>query len=365
MTCLLVACVPAFAQRHAMAPPVAGQPPMMPREDQEVQQLLARLTELSKLVAQHPNSWQQQISQADVVMQLAARSQGKEREEWLRMAVDSVYAAAAQAPDGEPAAYQRLQQMAPDLARAFPESKAWVHAARMEIQAEYVRSLAKQDADPTKAQVRLRDRLTSFAGAHPDVPEAAEAVMEAAAICESLKSTADAVRCYQYVASRYAGTPVARRAAGRQWRLGGVGSEVGLSLPYLYPSSAQTEPPFDLKELRGKVVVVYFWACSAEAGGDLQTLKWLTDRYSGRGLEVVYVNLDADAAKARAFLEGKLLSGTHLHQKGGLDSETGGRFGLKALPEALLIGGDGKLIAHSLSAAQLEGAVSEQLPGKR
>jgi hypothetical protein len=190
--------------------------------------------------------------------------------------------------------------------------------------------------------------------------------MEAAGICESLKTTGDAVRCYQYVATRYAGTPIARQAAGRQWRLGGVGTTVSLSLPCLYPSSATAEQPFDLNELRGRVVVVYFWTCSAEVENDLMRLKRLTDRYGMSGLEVVYVNLDDDAGKARAFLSGKLLNGTHVHEKGGVGSETAGRFGLKSLPEALLIGRDGKLIAHSLSAGQLDGAVADQLPaGKR
>jgi len=338
--------------------------PTMSREDQEVQQLLAKLTELSQLITQNPQSWQYQANQADVVMQLAVRSKGKEREDWLRMAAESLYAAAIQAPENEPAAYQRLAQMPAELARAYPDSRAWAHAARLEIQADHVRMLAKKDADPTRAQIHLRHRLLGFAGSYPDAPDAAEAVMEAAQICESLETTADAVRCYQYAAARYPGTPLARQAAGRQWRLGGVGTEVTLSLPCLYPSSS-VEQSFDLNELRGKVVVVYFWTCSAEVENDLLKLKRLTDRYQMGGLEVVYVNLDDDANKARAFLSGKLLNGTHVHEKGGVGSETAARFSLKSLPEALLIGRDGKLIAHSLSAGQLDGAVADQLPGRR
>lgn len=351
---------------------VPGQGPAAPattseqtRQEQEIQQLLAKLTELSKQITRDPQSWQHQVSQADVVLHLAARSKGKERDDWLRTAIDSLCAAAVQAPENQPAAYQRLLQLPSELARAYPDSKLWSHAARVGIQAEYVRSLANKDTDPTRAQVLLRDRLVAFAGAYPDAPEAAEAVIEAAGICESLKIPNDAVRCYQYVATRYAGTPAGRLAAGRQWRLGGVGSAMSLSLPNLYPASANAEQPFDLGELRGKVVVVYFWTCSGEVALDLQAMKRLTDRYGSRGLEVVYVNLDDDANQARAFLSGKLLHGTHVHQKGGVNSETAGRFGLKALPEALLIGADGKLIAHSLGVGQLEAAVADQLPQKR
>src|SRR5262249_51852374 len=113
----------------------------------------------------------------------------------------------------------------------------------------------------------------------------------------------------------------------------------------------------------GKLVVVYFWKCCGETETDLLALKRLTDRYQSRGLDVVYVNLDDDASKARAFLSGKLLNGTHVQQKGGLASETAARFGLASLPEAILVGRDGKLIAHSLSAGQLAGVVADQLGG--
>src|SRR5262249_55292887 len=185
-SCLLLACGTVWSQQPAM--PHATGVPTVAREEQEVQQLLAKLTELSKLITQNPQSWQYQANQADVVMQLAARSKGKEREDWLRLAADSLYAAAVQAPENEPAAYQRLQQMPSELARAFPESKAWSHAVRLEIQADHVRILSRQGTDPTKAQVHLRDRLLGFAGSYPDAPEAPEAVMEAAGFCGSLES---------------------------------------------------------------------------------------------------------------------------------------------------------------------------------
>ena len=70
----------------------------------------------------------------------------------------------------------------------------------------------------------------------------------------------------------------------------------------------------------GKLVLVYFWSStSARAAEDFNALKQVTDRFVGRGLEVVYVNMDGDPAAAKTFLSGRLMAGTHLYQKGGLD----------------------------------------------
>jgi hypothetical protein len=357
-SCVLLACGLAFGQQPAPTAPQATE------EEQVVQQLLGKLTELSKLISREPQSWQHQMSQADVMFKLAHYSKGKEREDWLRVASESVYAAAVQAPENQPSTYQQLQQLPSQIQRTYPESKVWSHVARQVIQAEYVRTLSKQDADPTKAQAHLRDRLVAFANEHQDVPEAPEAAMEAASISESMKSVEDAVRCYRHVATRYAGTPAGRLAAGRQWRLGGVGTPVALALPCLYAASSASEPPYDLSEARGKVVVLYFWSCGSNVEADFPVLKQLNDRYQYRGLQVVYVNLDDDSSKVREYLKGKLVPGVHIQQQGGLKSEMAGQFGLKALPEAMLVGPDGKLIAHSLTAARLGAVVAEQFGGK-
>lgn len=361
--CFVFALGTASAQQRPSAPST-NEPPVS-QEDQEVQQLLKRLTELSDLITRDPQSWQHQLTQTEISFKLAARSKGQERTDWLKMGIDSLYAAAVQAPEGQPAPYKRLEQLPAEIKQVYPKSNLWSHAARMVIQADYVRALSKKDADPTRAQLAMRDRLLGFAGEHADAPEAADMVMEAAKVCEDLKTPEDAVRCYRYVVARYSGTAVARTAAGRQWRLGGVGTEVSFTLPYLYAATGQSQEPYCLSEARGKLTVVYFWSATAGVEADLDALKRLTDRYPFGKLEVVYVNLDDDGAKAREFLRGRLLNGTQVWQKGGLQSETAASFGLQALPEALLVGPDGKLLAHSLNVGQLEAAVAEKLPSKR
>lgn len=340
----------------------------MSQEDQKVQQLLARLTELSNQISRDSNSpqgYRYQLSQAEVMFHLAAHAKGKEREDWLKSAVDAYFSAAVSSPENDPAAYRGLQALPGHISRSFPESKMAAYAVTQEIQADYMRVLSKSGDDPAKAQLYLRDRLLRFAQEQPESAEAPKAVLEAAGICEQLKRVEDARKCYRYLAARYPGTSMARKAQGIEWRLGEGSAQVSLALPYVYATSARGDQLYDIKEARGKAVVVYFWtAATPEAHGDFAALKVLTDRYQFKGLEIVYVNLDNDPLAVRDFLSGKLTVGTHLHQKGGLESETAHRFGIKTLPEAFLIGKDGTLVKHSLKVGDLEREVGALLGQK-
>jgi hypothetical protein len=126
------------------------------------------------------------------------------------------------------------------------------------------------------------------------------------------------------------------------------------------------EPLFDLTQLRGKLVVVYFWASTSEqVGEDFATLKRLTDRYRSRGLELVYVNLDDNPTSAEDFLSEQLTAGTHLFARGGLDGPIAESYDLHSLPQAFAVAPDGTLLRHSVQVAELEALVSAHLGASR
>jgi hypothetical protein len=358
----------------AVAAQAPGRVPPQPAEamspaDQQMQTLLEQLSKVSETLVrniQSPQAWRYQVQQGEVLLQLASLTKkADERDNWLKMAVDSYYSAAVQSDASELTALQLLGQMPSIIAQTFPNHPLFTYAAMRGIHAEYTRALGKGDS--AQAQEILRQRLLHFAQDYPRVPEAVQAVMDAAQLSETLRKGDDASRCYRYLAVNYPGNPLCRKARASLRRLGGMdGETVELKLPLLYPAGAGEDKVLDLKQMRGSVVLLYFWAStSPHAAEGFEALKRLTDRYQYHGLQVVYVNLDGDAAKAKEYLAGRLTAGTHVIQPGAANGSIAERYGLQDLPEIFLVGKDGALVRHSIQPAQLESALAGQLSGGR
>jgi hypothetical protein len=333
-------------------------------DEREMRPLLERLGQLSQLIdrdGQSPQAWQHHLEQAEVLLRLAGYSRDKERETTLRMAVDGFFSAALLAPKDQPSAVERLRQLPQRLAQAFPGNPAIHHAVLREIEADSMRVL-ERSGDNVKAQQHRCTRLLQFAQQHPDMPEAAKIVLEAARVCESIGETNMAGRCYRYLMEHFAGDVAARKAEGALWRLDPGHAPVQLQLPLLYPTGHASEDVFNVDQCRGKLVIVYFWtSTSQQTSADFETLKHLTDHHGGRGLAVVYVNMDDDPAQGRAFLSGRLMAGVHLHQAGGLQGAVAERYGIQEVPHAFLLGRDGGLLKHSLPVSRLEEELDDRL----
>lgn len=347
----------------------AAQPapaPVMRTEEQQLRPLLERLSQLSQFIERNPQSpqlWQYHLEQAEVLLRLAGPSQEKERESILRMAVDAFYSSALLCPREQPVAWQRLQQLPPRLAQLFPGDPVVHYAVLQEIQADCMRVLEQTGGDRVKSEEHRCRRLMEFAQDHPGVAEAPKAVMQAAQIRESLGENEEAGRCYQYLVEHFPDDAASRKAAGALWRLGQSHQPMQMELPLLYSFDSSIQRTFNLEELRGKRVVVYFWTSTSEhAAEDFALLKQVTDRHVGRGLEIVYVNMDADPAQGRAFLSDRLTAGVHCYQAGGLEGPIAERYGLQEVPQAFLIDRNGSLLKHSLSASRLETELAGRQP---
>ncbi len=353
----------------APAPTAAALPAEAGADDPELKRLLDRLGVLSDVVgksASAPDAWKALMEQGDILLRLAARSKGEERENWLRMAIDSYYSAAIQSDAKDVAASKALSELPAWISKTFPGNTLISYAGLQIVEADYIRAVSADSEHPDKARELLHDRLIAFAREYPKAPETPKAVMDAAAISESLNKIEDARVCYRYLTDHFAGQPAARKAGGSLARLGLGGEPVHLELPLLFVPESRNDGMFDLKELRGKLVVVYFWSSSSpQAAEDVQFLKDLAEKYQDSGLEVVYVNMDEDFNAARSFLAGRLTMGTHLYQHGGLDGLVAERYGIQMLPTLFLLGNDGALIKQSLSTAGLEAEVSSRLPRGR
>ena len=99
--------------------------------------------------------------------------------------------------------------------------------------------------------------------------------------------------------------------------------------------------PFDLAQLRGKVVLVDFWATwCAPCKLSLPRYADLHKRLAPLGFEVVAVSVDEDADALKRYLAASHMPLPVLHDPGGKFAE---RFQPAQMPTAYLIGTDGKV----------------------
>jgi hypothetical protein len=367
-----------FVAGAAAGPPAAPTPgpasPAVPPtevtvDDQEMRRLLDKLNVLTERItkdAQSPEAWRTHLEEGAVLLQIAARSKPEERDNWVRMAADSYYSAAVISPENEPAATKRLAELPGAIARVFPGSPVIAYAALQEVQADCTRFMVTSGGDATQTQGHRRDRLLRFAQEYPASAEAPKAVLEAGQLSEQIGKTDDARTCYRYLTEHFPASPQARKVGGALWRLGKDSEPMEFALPLLFSDHKSAASMYNIAQLRGQIVVVYFWSSDGPGvAEEFVALKQVTDRFRSRGLEALYVNLDADPAKAQAFLSDRLTAGEHLYQGGGLDGSVAERYGIHNIPETFLLRRDGTVIRHSLKAADLEKELTGLLPQGR
>jgi thiol-disulfide isomerase/thioredoxin len=136
----------------------------------------------------------------------------------------------------------------------------------------------------------------------------------------------------------------------------------------------------DLEKLRGKVVLIDFWATwCVPCMEEVPHLKKMYEQYRQQGFEIVGISFDAtpkasnpsseekSADKLRAFLQEKGMSWPNYYDGKGWGNEMGKKYAIKGLPSKFLLGKDGLLAALNLSGEALESKVKELLasePGK-
>lgn len=101
-----------------------------------------------------------------------------------------------------------------------------------------------------------------------------------------------------------------------------------------------------LDSLRGRVVLVDFWASwCGPCRASFPWMRTLHERYAGKGLSIVAINLDKDRQDADAFLEKYAAPFTVAFDPAGRSAEA---FGVSAMPTSFLLDRSGVVVtAHT------------------
>ncbi len=293
---------------------------------------------------------------AGVVEQLIESSANRtERDTWTRQLVDTLSVAVQSGVYPKGAA--RLRQVSRKFAGDDESLKAY--ADYRAIETEYA-IRQTPDADFAKVQEWYLDSLSGFVERYPRTPETAQAYLQLALSKEFEDEEREALGYYKKVASAFPNTDAGEKAAGAVRRLESVGRRIELE------GTTIDGRPFKLSDLRGKPVILHYWATWCEpCKQDMKLLRRLQASYRRAGLQIVGVNVDVTRQLATDFLKETPLPWTQLFDEGSLESSRLAKaFGVQTLPTMMLVDKEGKVVRHNVRAAELDDELTALVKAK-
>lgn len=118
----------------------------------------------------------------------------------------------------------------------------------------------------------------------------------------------------------------------------------------------------NLAQMKGKVVLVYFWAtwyspCIAE----IPVLAEIYKRYQAKGFEMIGINLDSDKEIVEQAIRTHRVTWPQRFSGEGSGDKIAEKYNITTIPTTFLIGKDGKVALTDLSGAQLNQALAKML----
>ena len=120
--------------------------------------------------------------------------------------------------------------------------------------------------------------------------------------------------------------------------------------------------PFSPADYKGKVLLIDFWGtfcppCMAE----MPNLLKLYEKFHPKGFEIIGVNFDPVAARAREYLSDAKIPWPQYIDGKGWDNVLGRKFGIYRLPSTFLLDGDGTIIARDVVGEPLADEVAKAI----
>lgn len=134
------------------------------------------------------------------------------------------------------------------------------------------------------------------------------------------------------------------------------------------PNFSQADPDgknISLHDLRGKVVLVDFWASwCGPCRRENPNVKRVYDTYKDKGFEILGVSLDNTRDRWLQAIEQDGLPWLHVSDLLGWKNEVAKLYSVSSIPHTILLDAEGRIIARGLRGEQLEAKLAEIFAGK-
>ena len=120
--------------------------------------------------------------------------------------------------------------------------------------------------------------------------------------------------------------------------------------------------PMSISRLKGKVVLVDFWAtwcgpCRNELPNVIKTY----EKHHPAGFEIVGISLDKEESKLTSYTKDKQMTWQQFFDGKGWGNKLAVKYGVNSIPATYLLDREGKIIARDLRGEELEDAVGKAL----
>ncbi|MEE9128987.1 MAG: thioredoxin-like domain-containing protein [Phycisphaerales bacterium] len=141
-----------------------------------------------------------------------------------------------------------------------------------------------------------------------------------------------------------------------------AGKYVGKAFPNFTATDPVTGEKFALKDLRGKVVLIDFWATwCGPCVRELPNVKRAYKKYKDQGFEIVSISLDTDKRRFKSFVSRQRMSWYHVMDGGGWSTRLAKKYNIRSIPAMFLIDTEGVCISDSARGRRLATAIEKAL----